>query len=255
MKRLVLYKRLAPLYDSVYSWKEYEKEVGFLIRAFHKYGIPGKNILEVAVGTGNRAVLLAKKDYQITGVDLNRNMLRIAKQKIPNGRFIEGDMRKLDSVDGQYDAVLCMFSAMTYNTKLSDLRKTINGMFDRTAERGIAVFDEHFLKETIIDGHLSRDEFGSKEQGILGSRFGYTELIQNGRIARIHFNYMWQQGSENKVVKGDVHDVGIFSFAQFMNAMHDAGFSQTDVYNGFTFRKVKKVNNKVRDYVFVGRKI
>jgi SAM-dependent methyltransferase len=254
MKRLVLYKELAPLYDSVYHWKDYEKEVGFLIRAFHKYRIPGKNILEVAVGTGNHAVLLAKKGYQITGVDLNRNMLRIAKQKIPNGRFTEGDMRKLDGVDGQYDAVLCMFSAITYNTTLTDLRKTIEGMCDRTADGGIAIFDEHFLKETIIDGHLNRTDFGSKEQGILGSRFGYTKLVQNGRIARIRFNYMWQQGSEIKVVRDDVHDVGVFSFNQFVNAMKDAGFGQTDIYDGFTFRKVKRANSKVRDYVFVGKK-
>jgi len=188
MKRLVLYKQLAPLYDSIYHWKDYEKEVGFLIRAFHKYRIPEKNILEVAVGTGSHAVLLAKKGYKITGVDLNRDMLRIAKQKIRNGRFIQGDMRKLSSVNvnGQFDAVLCMFSAMTYNTTLADLRKTIKGMFDRTAKGGIAVFDEHFLKETIADGHLNRTDFGSKEQGLLGSRFGYTKLIRNGRIARIH---------------------------------------------------------------------
>ena len=109
MERQALYRQLADDYDRFYWWKDYGREVEFLAKVFALYGAKVGRILEVACGTGSHTEILASKGYRVTGVDINDDMLRVARKKL--GRradFIHGDMRELEgSVSGEtYDAVL-----------------------------------------------------------------------------------------------------------------------------------------------------
>jgi ubiquinone/menaquinone biosynthesis C-methylase UbiE len=49
---------LAEYYDRIYWWKDYNREVEFLLKIFRRYGVRGKRILEVACGTGNHTKIL-----------------------------------------------------------------------------------------------------------------------------------------------------------------------------------------------------
>ena len=51
--------------------------------------------MDVACGTGSHAVIL-KNNFNITGVDINENMLKIAREKVPEANFIHGDMKNLE---------------------------------------------------------------------------------------------------------------------------------------------------------------
>ena len=63
MKKQALYKNLAKYYDCVYSMKDYKKEADALKRIIARYKkIKGKNLLEVACGTGNYLQYL-KNDF------------------------------------------------------------------------------------------------------------------------------------------------------------------------------------------------
>jgi len=71
-----------------------------------------KNILDIATGTGDLAINLAKiKDAKITGLDISNGMLSIAKQKVKKKnledkiKLILGDSEKLPFSDNQFDAI------------------------------------------------------------------------------------------------------------------------------------------------------
>src|SRR5665213_1053110 len=77
---------------------------------------PGTRVLDVACGTGNTAIPLARRGCTVTGVDIATNLLaqaseRAAAEKLP-ATFDEGDAEQLPYADASFDAVVTMFGAM-----------------------------------------------------------------------------------------------------------------------------------------------
>lgn len=72
--------------------------------------------LDVATGTGNLAIPLAKRGITVTGVDIATNLLEQARQRaLAEGltiRFDEGDAEALPYPDASFDVAVTMFGAM-----------------------------------------------------------------------------------------------------------------------------------------------
>ncbi|MGZ7180607.1 MAG: class I SAM-dependent DNA methyltransferase, partial [Halobacteriota archaeon] len=77
-----VFDRYAQYYDLFYRDKNYTDEVDYVDALIEKYAL-GKpaTILDLGCGTGGHAVLLAKKGYDVTGVDRSDAMLAIAGEK------------------------------------------------------------------------------------------------------------------------------------------------------------------------------
>lgn len=76
----------------------------------------GAAVLDVACGTGNVALPLARRGGRVTGVDIAPNLLEQARQRAAaeglDIRFEEGDAEQLPYPDSAFDAVVTMFGAM-----------------------------------------------------------------------------------------------------------------------------------------------
>ena len=75
---------------------------------------PGSTALDVATGTGDLAIELARRGAEVTGSDFAPAMLEIARRKAPGLRFEEGDALKLAYPDGSFDAVTVGFGARNF---------------------------------------------------------------------------------------------------------------------------------------------
>jgi ubiquinone/menaquinone biosynthesis C-methylase UbiE len=75
-----------------------------------------RHILDVATGTGNLALEIARTfpEAQVTGIDFSPGMLAQARAKaeeegIANAEFLEMDMHEITLPDGHFDAAVCAF--------------------------------------------------------------------------------------------------------------------------------------------------
>jgi SAM-dependent methyltransferase len=77
---------------------------------------PGARVLDVACGTGNTAIPLARRGFMVTGVDIAVNLLEQARERAAAQRltvqFDEGDAEQLPYPDACFDAVVTMFGSM-----------------------------------------------------------------------------------------------------------------------------------------------
>lgn len=77
---------------------------------------PGAHVLDVACGTGNTAIPLARGGVRVTGVDIATNLLEQARARADAERldiaFHEGDAEQLPYPDATFDGVVTMFGAM-----------------------------------------------------------------------------------------------------------------------------------------------
>ena len=77
---------------------------------------PGMRVLDVATGTGNLAIPIARKGAVVTGVDIATNLLTQARERAKaeglEVQFDEGDAEALPYADGSFDLVVTMFGAI-----------------------------------------------------------------------------------------------------------------------------------------------
>ncbi len=82
-----LYQELAPYYDRVYHWKEYDDDIERLLAMItSRRSSSGNLLLDVGCGTGAHLARLVD-DFECTGIDYNEGMLKVAQEKLPSKRF------------------------------------------------------------------------------------------------------------------------------------------------------------------------
>jgi ubiquinone/menaquinone biosynthesis C-methylase UbiE len=86
----------------------------------------GDRVLDVACGTGIVARNAADRvgpDGSVTGIDLNEDMLIVARRVRPDLTWQQGDAAALPFADGSFDAVLCQMALMFFPDRVRALRE------------------------------------------------------------------------------------------------------------------------------------
>ncbi len=96
---------------------------------------PGSTALDVATGTGDLAIELARRGAEVTGSDFAPAMLELARQKAPGLTFEEGDALAMRYPDAAFDAVTVGFGARNF----SDLGRGLEEMARVTKPGGRVV--------------------------------------------------------------------------------------------------------------------
>ena len=233
-----LYKRFAKYYDLIYSEKDYDKEIRFVERLAKKHRIKGKDVLDVACGTGNHAVLLKKKGFSVIGIDLNKEMLAVARKKTKSIRFLQGDMRRF-KLKKRFDIILCMFSAMSYNQNYNELEKTLKNFYSHLKEKGLLVFDLGIYEER-WDLKLGVDVIRCQYKGADLVRFARS--TRQGDYGIINMAYIMFK--DKKFTFGhEKHKMYIFKALNIKKAAEKVGF-KVKLYDAFSGKPWNKKNKK-----------
>lgn len=110
------YDWLAKYYDTLILWeKRLNNEIPDLIRLFKSNKV--KRIVDIAFGTGEHAISLAKNSFEVFGLESSGLMLKIAEQKKSKlGKnvghklsFLKGEYKNLlKNLPGEFDAIIFM---------------------------------------------------------------------------------------------------------------------------------------------------
>jgi SAM-dependent methyltransferase len=238
-----LYGKLAQYYDLIYGKKDYAKETRFLESLIKQNRVSGKDILEVGCGTGNHTVYLNKK-YDVLGMDFSNDMLAVARKKLPDVRFIHGDMRKFN-LHRKFDVVLCLFSVMHYNYSYNDLEKTLKNFYNHVNDDGLVIFDMGFNKERFqanrpVDIINADNRDGGNDTHITR----VAKMSKEGDFGVLRMGYVLVRG--NKFDFGlDEHKLRIFDSLKVKDLCEKIGFD-VKIYSGY---KHRSWNAKSKKYV------
>lgn len=216
-----MFTESAELYDAIYfGFKEYAVEAADIARHVRAEHPRARTVLDVACGTGEHARLLASiHGFQVDGLDVNREFLRLARLKHPAGRFYEADMRDF-SLPDRYDAVICMFSSIGYVKTLPDLERTLRAFRRHLAPDGIVIVEPWFPPGVLTGGHQSTRS--GEARGVRVERIGTTEI--DGRLCRLRFDYMLREGDRVRHTT-EIHELGLFTVDETLRAFSAAGLT------------------------------
>jgi len=139
-----IYNRFACFYAQG-PYPEFSRRMAELLPAvLERFGAKPRTILDIACGEGTFAVAMAKKGFQVTGVDLSPQMLQFARERAERENvkveFLLQDMRSLAFEEG-FDLVTCWFDSLNYLLELEDLGKTFTGVYRALRKPGLFIFD------------------------------------------------------------------------------------------------------------------
>ena len=91
----------------------------------------GSRVLDAACGGGGSSVLIAERGAEVEGIDVTPALIELARQRVPAGTFVVGDIEALPQADGTFDAVLAA-NAVQFSV---DREATVRG-FARVCREG-----------------------------------------------------------------------------------------------------------------------
>ena len=141
---VMIYRGFAQLY-SLGDFPEFSAQMAQLLPSLlEQYHLQPSTILDIACGEGTFAILMAKRGYEVTGIDRSPEMLTFARKKAQkenlNISFHEMDMRHLE-LQTTFDLVTCWYDSLNYILNLDDLEATFTGVAQHLNSNGYFVFD------------------------------------------------------------------------------------------------------------------
>jgi SAM-dependent methyltransferase len=111
----------AAAYDGLYSDKDYVAECDLIDRIFQRYAAGSvRSVLDLGCGTGNHAIPLSSRGFDVVGVDRSPEMLQIARARGGGARFELGDVTSV-RLGETFDAALMMFAVLGYQLSNADV--------------------------------------------------------------------------------------------------------------------------------------
>lgn len=154
---------------------------------------PNSKILDIGCGAGIPIdKYLVEKGFQVTGIDLSSEQIRLAKENVSEAEYHIQDMSEIDFPDKSFDCVISFYAI--FHVK----REEHQQLFDRLFA---SVKDGGYLLVTMGAGEWEgvEDFFGSE---MFWSHFGAEknlEIIQNSGFQIIH-QEIDQSGNEEHLV-------------------------------------------------------
>lgn len=162
------YDKYALIYDGIMGDRsDWISQVRSLIRTHHP---SAKSLLELACGTGS-IIQALRKDYDVCGVDNSREMLKIAKKKMPRVSLLQQDITRL-KVPRKFDVIFLIFDSMNHLPNLKSWISCIQKAAEHLKNGGIFIFDVNTPKKL---EEFSREPAYASQ---FGKDFAITHLVQ-----------------------------------------------------------------------------
>ncbi len=186
----------------------------------------GMKLLDLCCGVGRHSLEFAKKDFEVTGVDITRDYLEKANKRAENENidieFLREDMRDFRREE-EYDAVVNLFSSFGYFKKEEDNIQVLENVFDSLKPEGKFVMDVKG-KEIIARIFQERDWYETENGYVLEER-----KVEND------WNYL--KTRRIKIMDGEVreHEFGhwLYTAKELKDMIEDVGFDEVDVYSSY----------------------
>lgn len=151
---------LSQVYDEILGDKE-----GTLLYAdfINRYRVKGA-LLECACGSGDLLSLLSQSDDDVIGIDLDEQMIQVAKKKY-SLNVHKQNMLNLDGLNC-YSTIVCVGDSVNYLSSIDDVRTFFSQVLNHLTQDGVFIFDIHnldrlveFQEEYIEEGLFSLGQY------------------------------------------------------------------------------------------------
>ena len=226
---MTTYQTFASVYDAIMDETLYDLWLDFSLRHSPK---GQKKVLELACGTGILSVMLAQKGFEVTGLDLSADMVKLAKQRAQEAGqdldFLEGNMLDLSQV-GHYDMVTCYSDSLCYMEDELDVGQVFEQVYASLHEGGRFLFDVHstYQMDQVFPGysyHENAEDFA----------FVWDSYADEPPHSVVHELTFFVKEADGRFQRYDeVHEERTYELLTYEVLLEQAGFKNVHIYADF----------------------
>lgn len=182
------YENFAYIYDELMSEVDYDKWLEYILKTINEKPLESKMLAEIGCGTGTMSILLAKKGYEMIGLDLSEDMLMVAREKALDEEldilFLQQDMTTFE-LFGSVDAIVSSCDSMNY-IHPSEISKVFERVHFYLNPGGVFIFD-------------------------LNTRYKFMDVYHNQTFSEVgeDFAYIWEN-EYNEEEESNEYDITFF---------------------------------------------
>ena len=243
------YGEFAKIYDDLINEDiNYDNMVSRIIEICNEHNIECKDYLDVACGTGNVTVRLAKHFKDIYAVDLSEDMLREAFNKLKEnrikGKIICQDMTGMQ-LNRKFDLITSVLDSTNYITDEDDLEKYFSSVKEHLKDYGIFIFDVNsYYKLSEI---LGNNIYTYSEEDVF-----YTwENVFEDDMVSMFLTFFVKQGELYERFEEE-HFERAYKEEELESALSNCGLKVINKFDGYSNNKVQANSERI---VYVVKKI
>ena len=243
------YGEFAKIYDDLINEDiNYDNMISRIIEICNEHNIECKDYLDVACGTGNVTVRLAKHFKYIYAVDLSEDMLREAFNKLKEnrikGKIICQDMTEMQ-LNRKFDLITSVLDSTNYITDEDDLEKYFSSVKEHLKDDGIFIFDVNsYYKLSEI---LGNNIYTYSEEDVF-----YTwENVFEDDMVSMFLTFFVKQGEFYERFEEE-HFERAYKEEELESALSNCGLKVINKFDGYSNNKVQANSERI---VYVVKKI
>jgi SAM-dependent methyltransferase len=188
---------------------------------------PPLRILDLPCGQGRHAIELARRSYDVTGVDLSPFLLKVAEERAKAAgvrvRWLSGDMRQPIAAEG-FDVVLNLFTSLGYFADEMDDRRVVAAAATMLLPGGRFVLE-------VINGERLMAQFQEREWFTVGQAAVVERRSLDRSTRRMVVERTVTTPKETQV---NVHAIRLYMSRDVDAMLREAGFGQVELYGDWS---------------------
>jgi cyclopropane fatty-acyl-phospholipid synthase-like methyltransferase len=246
-----IYKDFAYLYDRLIGDIDYSKWADRIEDIFKQNNLKPSLVLDLGCGTGSFCIEMAKRNYDMIGIDISSDMLSCAKTKsqnlgLDNILYLNQSMSDFE-LYGTVDAIVCLLDSVNYLTSKNDLKKMFKLVKNYLNPGGLFIFDinsEKKLSSTF--GNNLFYEVSDDMTCLWQNRYDSKKKI-------CEFDITMFVNEDGKYARYDeIQYERAYSIKEITDAIKNTGLSFIGKYENIKVNKVDK--NKDRIFFVCGKR-
>ncbi|HWO97943.1 MAG TPA: class I SAM-dependent methyltransferase [Bacillus sp. (in: firmicutes)] len=226
------YGRFAYVYDRLMQDVPYDQWVKYIQKELIRTGIYQPAILDVACGTGQVTIRLAKEGYDVTGIDLSDDMLMVAREKAEQEGFsiplFQQNMTELE-LGKSFDCVGIFCDSLNYLKSAEEVKQTFSAVSSHLKRDGLFLFDVHSTYK--IDEMFAEKTFAYAGEDVSYIWDCFTGEQEHSVEHELTFFVQDETGRYERFEES--HQQRTFSAAVYEEWLREAGFDDIQVTADF----------------------
>ncbi len=239
------FRLVAPHYDTLMAGVPYDFWLRYLKKLLKINRAKPATVLDLACGTGNLTELLSQSKYQVTGVDISADMIRVAKLKAQQSsqeiEYYIQDAADMDLDGKTFDLVVSVFDSLNYITDPSKLQAAVKRVEQHLNPGGLFIFDVNSCF-ALQNNFFDQDNMYEDE----ALRYVWrSQYDPDTRICTINMRFfsMGPRGVDEEF--REVHRQFAYTETELRDMLIVAGFKKLDTYRAYTLDSVTPTTDRI----------
>ena len=241
----MIYDLLAPFYDAVNSELDYSAWADFIEKIVEKeYNGRPELVLDLGCGTGKMTLELARRGYDMTGVDYSPEMLEVAREAAEKEKldvlWLCQDMREFE-LYGTVELAVCCLDSLNHLTNAKDVEKLFSLVHNYLSPDGLFIFDINGKSK--FENLYADNTYAMEERGAVCIWQNYYN--EKSKLCDFYIT-LFKERSDGAYDRFDeTQRERMYTLKQIKNLLGKTNLEFIGAYSGFDFSEGSDENDRI----------